>query len=75
MINLEDFRAGLFSIPFAGAAELPACCGRCRYLVHEESQVCYCETPFYYLCAYSWPDRVSQETPPCLAGEGEKETG
>jgi hypothetical protein len=67
MFTLEGFRAGLFGLPFACLDELPACCGRCVYLCHEETAVCYCETPFYYYCAYSWPDKLTTSVPPCLA--------
>ena len=55
MTNSEDFRAGTFGVPFSCADELPECCFTCWYLSYEESQVCYCEAPFYYYCGYSWP--------------------
>ena len=67
MVNLEEFRAGSFGVPFSCADELPACCFRCWYLIHEESQVCYCEAPFYYYCCYAWPDKLTESIPPCLA--------
>lgn len=70
MIKLEEFRAGLFSVPFACADELPEYCFRCWYLIHEESPVCFCEAPFYYICCYSLPDKLTQVVPPCLTGEG-----
>ena len=66
MFILEEFRAGQYSLPFACANELPQCCCRCVYLLHEESNVCFCEAPFYYYCGYSWPDRITQTIPPCL---------
>ena len=67
MVNLEEFRTGSFGVPFSCADELPACCFRCWHLIHEESQVCYCEAPFYYYCCYSWPDKLTESIPPCLA--------
>ena len=66
MFRLDDFRAGLVRLPFSCADELPRCCERCWYLCHEESPVCYCEAPFYYYCAYSWPDKLTDAVPPCL---------
>jgi hypothetical protein len=66
MVNLDEFRTGQFRVPFACADELPPCCFRCLYLLHEESLVCFCDAPFYYFCAYSWPDRLTQTVPPCL---------
>lgn len=66
IFNLEEFRAGSYGVPFSCAEELPACCFQCWYLIHEESQVCYCEAPFYYYCCYSWPDKLTQTIPPCL---------
>ncbi len=68
MILLHEFRAGQVSVPFGLADELPPCCFQCPYLMAEENPVCYCEQPFYYYCIYSWPDRLTQVTPPCLAG-------
>jgi hypothetical protein len=67
MVKVEDFRSGTFGVSFACVDELPACCFRCWYLIHEESQVCFCEAPFYYYCCYSWPDKLTQTVPPCLA--------
>lgn len=66
MFSLEEFRAGRFGLPFSCADELPECCCRCVYLVHEESTVCFCDTPFYYYCAYSRPDKLTEVVPPCL---------
>jgi hypothetical protein len=39
-------------------------------LIHEESPVCFCEAPFYYVCCYSLPDKLTQTVPPCMPGEG-----
>jgi len=66
MVNLDEFRLGIFSVPFACMDELPDCCCRCVYLQHEESPVCFCDAPFYYFCAYSWPDKLTPTEPPCL---------
>ena len=74
MVNVEDFRAGTFGVSFSCMDELPECCFRCWHLIHEESQVCFCEAPFYYYCCYSWPDKLTQTIPPCLAGGEEKGT-
>jgi hypothetical protein len=73
MVDLEEFRAGRFGVAFSCMDELPECCFRCWYLVHEESQVCFCEAPFYYYCCYSWPDKLTQTIPPCLTRAEEKE--
>ncbi|MDP3181450.1 MAG: hypothetical protein Q8M54_01375, partial [Desulfobaccales bacterium] len=64
--NLEEFRVGQYGLPFSGADELPACCFNCVYLCHEESTVCFCDSPFYYYCCYSWPDKLTDTVPPCL---------
>jgi len=74
MVNLEDFRAGSFGVPFSCADELPECCFRCWYLAYEESQVCFCEAPLYYYCCYSWPDKLTQTMPPCLPAAAATET-
>ena len=74
MVNLEDFRAGSFGVPFSCADELPECCCRCWYLAYEELQVCFCEAPFYYYCCYSWPDKLTQTMPPCLPAAAATET-
>jgi hypothetical protein len=66
MVNVDEFRTGQFSVPFAGAGELPPCCFSCIYLQHEECPVCFSDAPFYYICAYSWPDKLTQTPPPCL---------
>ena len=66
MFKLDDFRAGLCGLPFSCADELPRCCERCVYLIWEESAVCFCDAPFYYYCAYSWPDKLTETVPPCL---------
>ena len=66
MFNLDEFRTGQYGVPFGCADGLPDCCYRCVYLIHEESAVCFCDAPFYYYCAYSWPDKLTQDVPPCL---------
>jgi len=66
MFNLNEFRAGQYRLSFAGSEDLPDCCFRCVYLCHEESSVCFCDSPFYYYCCYSWPDKLLHATPPCL---------
>ena len=73
MVDLEEFRAGSFGVAFSCMDELPECCFACWYLVHEESQVCFCEAPFYYYCCYSWPDKLTQTSPPCLTRAEVKE--
>ena len=75
MTNLEEFRAGTFGVPFSCADELPEGCFTCWYLSYEESQVCYCEAPFYYYCSYSWPDKLTQTLPPCLAAPENEPAG
>jgi hypothetical protein len=65
MINLPEFRAGLFSLPRSCGDELPGCCDSCVYLLQDEATVCFCDAT-YYFCAYSWPDKLTQTIPPCL---------
>ena len=36
------------------------------YLIYEEFTVCFVEDPFYYYCAYNWPDKLTDQVPPCL---------
>ncbi len=67
MIEVDKFRTGSFGVPFASAGELPPCCRDCRHLIHEESQVCFCEAPFYYYCGYSRAENLTPALPPCLA--------
>ncbi|MBM4294451.1 MAG: hypothetical protein FJ126_06035 [Deltaproteobacteria bacterium] len=66
MINLEEFRAGRFGVPVAGASELPGFCRDCPFLVQEQSQVCFCDGLFYYYCAYSKHENPHPANPPCL---------
>jgi len=66
LFTLAEFRAGKFSLPSSEADELPPCCSACLYLLAEEAGLCFCDSPFYYLCAYSWPDKLTQTVPPCL---------
>jgi hypothetical protein len=68
MITCEEFRTGQHGIPFAWVEDLPECCGRCVYLVYEEYTVCMVEAPFYYYCAYNWPDKLTDTVPSCLDG-------
>ncbi len=63
---LEEFRAGLITLPSTEAEELPGCCTRCVYLLAEETGGCFCGSPFYYFCAYSWPYKLTETPPPCL---------
>jgi hypothetical protein len=65
MINLEEFRAGAYSLPGGDADELPDCCFQCVYLQVKGFSVSLSDT-FYYFCAYSWPDKLTQTEPPCL---------
>jgi hypothetical protein len=66
MFNLAEFRAGLYSLAGSSGDELPECCFRCVYLLADEATVCHCDS-FYYFCAYSWPDKLTQILPPCLS--------
>jgi hypothetical protein len=65
MFDAAAFRAGEFSVPYASKEELPPCCFDCVYLHVEETTVCFCES-FYYVCASSWPDKLTHTVPPCL---------
>ncbi len=68
MENINDFRAGAYSMPGGDADELPDCCFRCVYLQAKEFSVSHGDS-FYYFCAYSWPDKLTQTEPPCLKDE------
>jgi hypothetical protein len=70
MFNLDEFRAGLYGMPFSCVEELPEMCFSCVYLCHEGSAGCFCDSPFYYFCAYSWPDKLTRTVPPCLNESG-----
>ena len=65
MINLDEFRAGQYSVPFSCGDELPECCFACVYLLAHETDACLCDSQLYF-CAYSWPDKLTQTVPPCL---------
>ena len=65
MFNLDDFRAGQYGMSSSCGDELPAVCFSCVYLCHSESAGCWCDS-FYYFCAYTWPDKLTQTEPPCL---------
>ena len=65
MINLHEFRAGQYSVPFSCGDELPECCFACVYLLSHETDACLCDSRFYF-CGYSWPDKLTQTVPPCL---------
>jgi hypothetical protein len=71
MVKLDEFRAGRYGIFLSCADELPAVCFTCVYLCHEESSGCLCGSPFYYFCAYNWPDKLTQTAPPCLGEPGQ----
>ena len=70
MIKLDEFRAGRYGIFLSCADELPAVCFTCVYLCHEESSGCLCDSPFYYFCANSWPDRLTQNCAALPGGAG-----
>jgi hypothetical protein len=36
MVNLHEFRAGQYSVPFSCGDELPECCFACVYLLYDE---------------------------------------
>jgi hypothetical protein len=65
MINLHEFRAGQYSVPFSCGDELPECCFACVYLLSDATNACLCGSQFYF-CGYSWPDKLTQTVPPCL---------
>lgn len=66
MFSLEDFRIGQLALSFADADELPHCCLACIYLLYGETDVCFCDSAYFYYCGYSWPDKLTQTVPPCL---------
>jgi hypothetical protein len=65
MDNLDEFRAGGFSLPGGDGDELPDCCFRCVYLQTKGFSVALSDT-VYFFCAYSWPDKLTETVPPCL---------
>ena len=65
MINLHEFRAAQYSVPFSCGDELPECCFACVYLLSDAKDACLCDSQFYF-CGYSWPDKLTQTVPPCL---------
>lgn len=69
MIDPAVFRTGQHSIPLTCRDEVPPCCFSCPYLVYEEFTVCFIQEPFYFHCAYNWPDKLTRVTPPCLQAE------
>ena len=71
MTNLEEFRAGIFGVPFSCAGELPDCCFQCWYLSYEESQVCYCEAPFLLLLLLFLARQAHPDSTPMPGGTGE----
>jgi hypothetical protein len=66
MVNLHEFRAGQYRVPFACGDELPECCLACVYLRYDETDACLCGSRFSYFCGYSWPDKLTHTVPPCL---------
>ena len=48
MINLHEFRAGQYSVPFSCGDELPECCFMCVYLLAHETDACLCESQLYF---------------------------
>lgn len=68
MISLEEFRTGTYSLPAADLDEDFSLCFSCVYLSYKEFSVG--DGLYYYFCSYYWPGRISQTTPPCLAGPG-----
>jgi hypothetical protein len=65
VVNLDEFRAGSYSLPGSDGDDLPDCCFRCVYLQVKGFSVFLSDT-FYYFCAYNWPGRLTQTVPPCL---------
>jgi hypothetical protein len=66
MINLHEFRAGQYSVPFSCGDELPEFCFACVYLLYDDTGACLCGSRFNYFCGYAWPDKLTQTVPPCL---------
>jgi hypothetical protein len=65
MINLHEFRAGQYSVPFSCGDEIPECCFACVYLLYDDTDACLCESQLYF-CGYAWPDKLTHTVPPCL---------
>ena len=63
MINLHEFRAGLYSVPFSCGDELPECCFACVYLLSDATDACLCDSQFYF-CGYRQADPDRPALPP-----------
>ncbi len=63
MINLHEFRAGQYSVPFSCGDELPECCFTCVYLLYDDTGACLCGSRFNYFCGYAWPDKLTHDRP------------
>jgi hypothetical protein len=67
MFSLEEFRTGRQALWFTDAQELPACCWSCVYLLYGDGDGCLCDCAQFYFCGYTWPDKLTDVVPPCLA--------
>lgn len=63
MLTPAEFRRQTRGLPADMQEEIPEICWRCPYLLYLET-ICACP---YYLCGYQLPDRLNQQTPPCLS--------
>ena len=63
MINLHEFRAGLYSVPFSCGDELAECCFACVYLLSDATDACLCDSQFYF-CGYRQADPDRPALPP-----------
>jgi hypothetical protein len=65
VISLEEFRTGAYSLPAGDLDEDLSLCFSCFYLSYKEFSLG--DGLYYYFCSYSWPDKMTSTTPPCLA--------
>jgi hypothetical protein len=66
MISVDEFRTGQWSVPMGDADDLPEVCWQCVYLQYKGFSVTFSDS-IYYFCAYFWPDKLTDNIPPCLA--------
>ncbi|MEJ5328661.1 MAG: hypothetical protein WHT07_00725 [Desulfobaccales bacterium] len=62
----EDFRRLSVSLSEVDLDEVPELCFACPYLASKWFSSGSADQA-YFFCAYTWPDRLSDALPPCLA--------
>ncbi len=65
----DDFRRLGVSLPEVDLDEVPEICFACPYLAGKWFSGGSANQA-YLFCAYTWPDRLTEALPPCLAPGG-----